>query len=145
MESSTVSSTEVMKKHKVIAVVGASKSPTKEAHTVPLYLKGNGYRIVPINPSADEILGERAYPSLLDLPDSLAKEIEVVEVFRPSEELPDVARQVVQLSKRHQRPYVFWSQLGLENEDAKKILTENGVPYVMNSCMRVVRASMDGA
>src|SRR5208283_5553421 len=74
MENSTVSSAEVMKKHKVIAVVGASKNPTKEAHIVPLYLKGNGYRIVPINPSADEILGEKAYPSLLDLPDSLAKE-----------------------------------------------------------------------
>jgi len=69
----------------------------------------------------------------------------VVEVFRPSEELPEVARQVVELRKQHQRPFVFWSQLGLENEEAKEILNGNGVPYVMNECMRVVRASMTAA
>jgi predicted CoA-binding protein len=127
---------------RVIAVVGASKNPAKEAHSVPLYLKGAGYRLIPINPSAGEILGEKAYPSLLDLPESLAKQIDVVEVFRPSEELPEVARQVLELSKRHQTPLVFWSQLGLENEEAKETLTRGGVPYVMNECMRVVHASM---
>ena len=59
-------------------------------------------------------------------------------MFRPSEDLPDVARQVVELSKRHGKRYVFWAQLGLENDDAKKILDEAGIPYVMNACMRVV-------
>jgi len=145
MESSTVSPAEVMRRYRVIAVVGASKNPAKEAHTVPLYLKAEGYRLIPINPSADEILGEKAYPSLSGLPESLAKQVEVVEVFRPSEELPEVARQVVELRKQHQRPFVFWSQLGLENEEAKEILNGNGVPYVMNECMRVVRASMTAA
>ena len=86
-------------RHRVIAVVGASKNPAKEAHTVPLYLKEEGYRLIPINPSADEILGEKAYPSLSGLPGSLAKQVEVVEVFRPSEELPEVARQVVEMRK----------------------------------------------
>jgi len=142
MQSSTVSPVEVMRRYRVIAVVGASKNPAKEAHTVPLYLKGEGYRLIPINPSADEILSEKAYPSLSGLPGSLANQVEVVEVFRPSEELPEVARQVVEMRKDHQRPYVFWSQLGLENEEAKEILNGNGVPYVMNACMRVVRASM---
>jgi hypothetical protein len=142
MESSTISPAEVMRRYSVIAVVGASKNPAKEAHKVPLYLKGKGYRVIPINPSAEEIFGEKAYPSLSDLPESLAKQVEVVEVFRPSEELPEVALQVVEMRKRHQRPYVFWSQLGLENEEAKETLNGNGVLYVMNACMRVVHASM---
>ena len=123
-------------------MVGASKNPEKEAHTVPLYLKAAGYRIIPINPSAEEIFGEKAYPSISELPEPLAKEVEVVEVFRPSEELPEVARQVVGMSERYKRPYVFWSQLGLESEKAKEILSAGGVPYVMNACMRVVHGSI---
>jgi len=127
-----------MKKYRTIAVVGASKNPEKEAFTVPQYLKQHGYRIVPVNPTADSILGEKAYPSLRDLPAGVASNIEVVEVFRPSEELPAVASQVVEMKKRCGRPFVFWSQLGLENDDAKRLLEKDGIPYVMNSCMRVV-------
>ena len=140
--SSTVSPADVMRRYRVIAVVGASKNPAKEAHAVPLYLKGNGYRVIPINPAANEIFGEKAYPSLSEIPDHLAREIEVVEVFRPSEELPEVARQVVEMEKRYHRPFVFWSQLGLENEEAKETLAGDGIAYVMNACMRAVHASM---
>jgi len=142
MESATVSPEEVMRTYRVIAVVGASKNPQKEAHAVPLYLKTNGYRVVPINPTADEVLGERSYSSLGELPDSVASQVEVVDVFRPSEELGDVARQVVEMKKRHHGDYVFWAQLGLESEEAKKILGENGIPYVMNACMKMVHASL---
>ena len=124
-------------KHKTIAVFGASKNEEKEAHTVPAYLQQHGYRIIPVNPTADVILGEKAYPNLLGLPDDLARSVEVVEVFRPSEELPDVARQVVLMKKKYGRPLVFWAQLGLENDEAKKILSESRVPYVMNRCMKV--------
>jgi predicted CoA-binding protein len=142
MTSSTTSPTEVMSKRKVIAVVGASKNPEKEAHSVPLYLKEHGYRVIPINPSADQIFGERSYASLDSIPESVAKEVEVVEVFRPSEELPQVARQVVALSKRYGKPYVFWSQAGLESDEAKSILSAGGVPYVMDACMRVVHSTV---
>ena len=145
MQSSTTSAVEVMKTRKVIAVVGASKNPEKEAHTVPLYLKEHGYRIVPVNPTADRIFGEKAFPSLASLPENLAKEVEVIEVFRPSEDLPDVARQVVELSGRCGRTYVFWSQTGLENDEAKAILAAGGIPFVMNACMRVVHGLMKSA
>jgi predicted CoA-binding protein len=127
-----------MKKYKVIAVVGASKNPSKDAYTVPEYLKGHGFTIVPVNPTADSILGEKAYPALRDLPPAIAERIEVIEVFRPSEELPQVAKQTVEMKKRSGRPFVFWAQLGLENEEAKQLLEENGISYVMNACMRVV-------
>jgi uncharacterized protein len=140
MPSATTSPVEVMRTCKVIAVVGASKNPEKDAHSIPAYLREHGYRVVPINPAADEIFGERAFPSLASMPEQLAKEVEVIEVFRPSEELPQVARQVVELSKRYGKSYVFWSQAGLENDEAKEILTAGGIPYVMNACMRVVYA-----
>ena len=129
---------EVLAKAKTIAVVGASRSPEKEANSVPRYLKERGYRIVPINPSADEILGERAYPTLLELPRELGMAVDVVEVFRPGEELPRVATEVVEMKKRYERAPVFWAQLGLENDEARRILEAGGIGYVMDACMRTV-------
>lgn len=138
MVSSSVNPLEVLRRYRVIAVVGASKNPEKDAHTVPLYLKEHGYTVIPINPTAGEIFGVKAYPSLLNLPEQLAREVEVVEVFRPSEELPEIAKQVLELRKRYGRPFVFWAQLGLENDEAKMMLDKAGVGYVMNACMRVI-------
>ena len=129
---------QVLAKYKTIAVVGASKNPEKEANSVPLYMKEHGYTIVPVNPTADAILGEKAYPSLAAIPPELASKVEVVEVFRPSDELPQVARDVAEMKKRTGRPFVFWAQLGLYNEEAKSILKKSGVEYVMDACMRVV-------
>lgn len=138
MVTGTAHPAEVLSKAKTIAVVGASKNPEKEAHTVPAYMKGEGYRIVPVNPTAAEVLGERAFPSLADIPDEVAGTVDVVEVFRPSEELPQVARQVIELRRRTGRPVVFWAQQGLESDEAKRILDGNGVPYVMDGCMRTI-------
>jgi len=138
VKSYTISPGDALKKFKVIAVVGASRNPEKEAYTVPAYLKNHGYTIVPVNPTAQSLLGEKVYPSLKELPASIASRIEIVDVFRPSEELPEVARQTIEMKKKTGMPYVFWAQLGLENDEAKKMLEENGIAYVMNSCMRVV-------
>ncbi len=140
--NTTLSPQEVLKKYKIIAVIGASKNPDKEAYTVPQYMKEHGYQIIPINPTTDQILGEKAYPSLLDLPAELAKRIEIVDVFRPSEELPKVAQQAIDLRKKYGRPFVFWAQLGLENEEAKQMLSKNGISYVMNACLRVVHRTL---
>jgi uncharacterized protein len=138
MVSATVPPAEVLKKYRTIAVVGASKSPEKEAHTVPNYLKEQGYRVIPVNPTAAEIMGERAYRSLADIPDEVGRTVDVVEVFRPSEELPQVALQAVEMKRRCGRPFVFWAQQGLESEDAMRILNRNEIPYVMDACMRTV-------
>lgn len=137
MPKFTVDPREVMHKYRVIAVVGASKNPEKEANTVPAYLKEHGYTIIPVNPTADIVIGLKAYPSLADIPDPIAGTVEVVDVFRRSEEFPQVARQVVDMRKRTGRPFVFWGQLGLESDEAKKILSDASVDYVMDKCMRV--------
>ncbi len=138
MATGTASPAEVMEKSKTIAVVGASKNPEKEAYQVPRYLQENGYRIVPVNPTATEILGETAYPSLVELPEKVGRTVDVVEVFRPSDELPQVALQAVEMKRRLGRSLVFWAQLGLENDEAKRILESNGIQYVMDACMRTV-------
>ena len=105
-------------------------------------MKEHGYKIIPVNPTADQILGEKAYKTLMDLPPELAKQVDLVDVFRPSEELPQVAKQVIEMKEKYGRPFAFWAQLGLENEEAKKMLSQNKIPYVMNACLRVVHKSL---
>ena len=143
MVSATTSPFEVLRRCRVIAVVGASTNPEKDSNTIPKYLKLHGYRIIPINPRSEQVLGEKSYPSLLDLPPEIATQIDVVNVFRPSEELPEIAQQVVEMKKRYGRFFVFWSQLGLENDEAKGILTQNEILYVMDACMRATHMSSE--
>ncbi|MCL4355788.1 MAG: CoA-binding protein [Nitrososphaerota archaeon] len=144
MEKFTVNPVEVMRQYRTIAVVGASKNPEKEAFTVPAYLQAQGYTIIPVNPTADVVNGSKAYPTLAGIPKEVAEKVEVVDVFRPSEEFPEVARQVAEMKKNTGRPFVFWGQLGLENEEAKKILSEAKIDYVMDKCMRVEHRVMVG-
>ncbi len=68
--------------------------------------------------------------------------VEIVDVFRPSEELPQVAQQVVDFHRKYGRPFAFWAQLGLENNEAKEILAKNKIPYIMNACLRIVQKSL---
>ena len=138
MVTGTASPVEVLRRCKTIAVVGASKSPEKEAFTVPRYLKEHGYQIVPVNPNANEILGEKAYPSLLALPEEVAETVDVVEVFRPSGELLEVALQAAELKKKYGRPKYFWAQQGLKSDEAGVTLGKSGIQYVMDACMRTV-------
>jgi len=123
---------EVLKRYRTVAVVGASRDPSKWAHIVPKYLKEQGYSIIPINPTASEVLGERAYKSLMEVPE----EVEVVEVFRPSEEVPKIAEEVIQRRKARGDVKVLWLQLGITaDEDTKKRLKEAGIALVENACM----------
>src|SRR5260370_7873650 len=103
-----ISPGKILKKYDVIAFVGASKSPEKEAYTVPAYMKEHGYTIIPVNPSADQILGEKAYKTLMDLPPDLAKKVDIVDVFRPTEELPPVPHHAIKIPKKTGRPFPSW-------------------------------------
>lgn len=111
---------------KTIAVVGASGDTRKPSHTVPRYLQRQGYRIIPVNPKGGEILGEKVYERLTDVPE----EVDVVEVFRPSEETPDVARGAVQIGAD-----VLWLQEGISSDEADRIASEGGLKVVMDRCM----------
>jgi uncharacterized protein len=111
---------------KTIAVVGASADETKPSHTVPRYLQRQGYRIIPVNPRGGEILGEKAYERLTDVEEP----IDVVDVFRPSDETPDVARDAVKVGAK-----VLWLQEGISSEEADRIATGGGLKVIMNRCM----------
>lgn len=118
---------------KTIAVVGASSDEAKPAHKIPKYLKSQGYRIVPVSPRGGELLGERVYPSLADLDGP----VDVVEVFRPSAEAPDIARAAVALGAK-----VLWLQSGVRSEEAELIAREAGLAVVMDRCMGMTHGEL---
>ena len=123
---------------RVIAVVGISSKEWRPSHEVASYLQDHGYRIVPINPNETEVLGERAYPSLLDIPDDVR--VDVVDVFRRPEHTPDVARDAVKVGAR-----LLWLQEGIVNEEAARIAQEGGLDVVMGVCIKKVRQRLMAA
>lgn len=114
-----------------IAVVGASADPAKAAYRIPQYLQQQGYRIIPVNPRGGEILGEPVYSTLLDV----REPIDVVDVFRPAVEAPEVARQASAIGAK-----VLWLQLGIVSDEARQIATEGGLQVVMDKCMGATHA-----
>jgi predicted CoA-binding protein len=118
---------------KTIAVVGASADPMKPAHAIPRYLQSQGYHILPVNPRGGELLGERVFRSLaeIDVP------VDVVDVFRPAEEAPEVARQAIAIGAD-----VLWLQLGIESDDAQRLAEAAGLTVVMNRCMGATHAQL---
>jgi uncharacterized protein len=129
--------TEILKKYKVIAVVGLSKEPEKDSNVVSAYLKQHGYRIIPVNPSADKVLGEKSYPSLLDIPPEIQKTIEIVDIFRPSKDVPPIVEQAIKLKQVYGKPFVVWMQLGIVNEEAAEAARHAGLIVVINKCMMI--------
>jgi len=126
---------EILTKYKTVAVVGASRDPSKDSNRVAKYLQDQGFRIIPVNPTADEVLGEKCYKSLLEMPTDVQKTIEIVDVFRPSSETPAIVEQAVKLKERHDKPYVVWMQLGIINVQAAEIARQAGIIVIMNRCM----------
>ena len=118
---------------KTIAVVGASPDPEKRAFVVPNYLQEQGYRIIPVNPNHDEVFGQRAYPTLLDIPEP----VDVVDVFRPAPEAPGIAEKAVEIGAK-----VFWLQLGIVSDVAGRIAEEGGLTFVEDHCMGQMHAML---
>jgi predicted CoA-binding protein len=128
---------DILKKYNVIAVVGLSKELGKDSHRVSAYLKQHGYRIIPVNPFADEILGEKSYPSLLEIPSEIQKTIEIVDIFRPAKDVPPIVEQVITLKQTYGMPFVVWMQLGIVNEEAAEAAKRAGLIVVMDKCLMV--------
>jgi hypothetical protein len=122
----------ILSKYKNVAVVGLSRDPSKDSHRVAKYLKEHGFCIFPVNPMADEVLGEKSYKSLLDMPAEVQKTLEIVDIFRPSDEVLSIIEQVIQLRKRHSVPHVVWMQLGIINEQAAEKAREAGLTVIMD-------------
>ena len=117
--------------YSTFAVVGLSSDPSKSAHSVPAALAAYGWRVIPVNPHADRLLGEQVYRRLADIPEP----VEVVNVFRPSSEAAEVARQAVEIGAK-----ALWLQLGIASDEDRQIATESGLLYVEDRCTAVERA-----
>ena len=117
---------EIFAGSKVIAVVGLSPDPVRASYNVAAYLQRAGYKIIPVNPACSEILGEKSYASLLDVPGV----VDVVDVFRSSEAVPQIVVDAI-----HKGVKVIWMQEGVSNENAAIIAENAGLKVIMNRCM----------
>jgi len=133
----------ILEKYRTLAVVGLARDPSKDSYVVAQFLKSRGWRIIPVNPFADEILGEKCFKSLLDLPADIQKALEVVDIFRPSQDVPPIVDQAVQLKGKNGKPYVFWMQLGIVNEEAAARARSAGLTVVMDRCMKIESERLD--
>jgi uncharacterized protein len=128
---------DILKKSKVIAIVGLSNELGKDSFRVAAYLKQHGYRIIPVNPFVEGVFGEKSYKSLQDIPAEIQKTIDVVDIFRRSEDVPPIVQQAVEMKENVGRPFVVWMQLGISNESAAGVARQAGLVVVMDKCMLV--------
>ena len=116
----------ILRESKVVAVVGLSPKPERPSFGVAKYLQNHGYRIIPVNPTVTEVLGERSYPSLKDV----TERIDVVDIFRRPEDVPGVVEEAIQVGAR-----AIWMQEGVVNDEAASMAEEAGLDVVMDRCM----------
>jgi uncharacterized protein len=112
---------------KTVAVVGLSDKPDRPSHVVARYLRGKGYRVIPVNPMIREVLGEKSYGSLAEIPGG----VDLVDVFRKSETVPAIAEEAIRIGAKY-----FWMQEGVANEEARTRLAAAGIPVVMDRCVK---------
>ena len=121
---------EILSKYKKIAMVGVSTDPKKASTIVMRYMKKYGFKVYPVNPRAkgQKILGEEVFEKITDIKDT----IDIVDVFRPSKEVPAIAEDVVKIGAK-----VLWLQLGIRSEEAKKLMNINNIDYIENKCTKM--------
>ena len=125
----------VLREAKTIAIVGLSGNPLRASNFVGFYLQRHGYRVIPVNPREPEILGERSYPSLRDVP----VPVDIVDVFRAPAALPEIARDAVAIGAK-----CLWCQFTVINEEGARIASDAGLAVVMDRCLKVEHARYDG-
>ena len=126
--------TDILTSAKTVASVGLSSNPEKESYKVAEYLMGQGYKVIPVNPTAAEILGEKVYPSLSAIPEK----VDVVQVFRKPEDVPPVAEEAIKIGAK-----VVWMQEGIVNYEAAQKAEEAGLQVVMDACMRAAHKRLN--
>jgi hypothetical protein len=119
---------EILENTKTIAILGLSPKPERESNKVAIYLKGQGYRIIPVRPGQKEILGQSVFATL----DDIKENVDIVDVFRNPEQILPHAQEAMRMQAK-----VFWMQLGIENQEAAMLLVKAGIDVVMNKCIKI--------
>jgi len=132
---------EYFNQFKTIVVLGASSDPYRTSYHIARYLQQNGYRIVPVNPNEEEVLGEKSYPTLADLPQDI--EADAVVIFRNKIYSEEMVQQIIDwnLQRGGKKP-VIWTQLDVSSKEARELAVSAGFPYVENRCMMVEHRSL---
>jgi uncharacterized protein len=125
----------LLNESRVIAMVGLSADEEKASNRVARYLQSKGYRVIPVNPGYDEILGEKAYKNLSDIPE----QIDIVDIFMRSEKVVPVVEEAIRI-----RPKAIWLQLGIVNDEAKRLAEEKNIGFVMDKCVKQEHARLFG-
>ena len=125
----------ILATNRTIAVVGLSADWFRPSYFAAKYMQEHGYRIIPVNPRYPEILGERCYASLADIPDK----VDIVDVFRKTADVGPIAQQAVDIGAK-----VLWQQLGVLNEDADRLARQHGLDTVMDRCVKIEHARLFG-
>lgn len=128
---------EILRNYRVIAVVGLSADEGKPSYRVAAYMKQHGYRIVPVNPFVEEVLGEKSYPSLSEIPVEIQKTVEIVDIFRRAQDVLPVVEEAVKLKEANGKPFVVWMQQGIVNYEAAEVARKAGLLVVMDRCIMV--------
>ena len=118
----------ILKEYKTIAVVGLSGNWNRPSHFAAKYMKAHGYKIIPVNPGYEEILGEKCYPSLLEIPEP----VDIVDIFRRSRDVPPIVDDAIEIGAK-----VVWMQLTVEHEEAAQKAREAGLEVIMNRCVKI--------
>jgi predicted CoA-binding protein len=128
---------EIFSECKTIAVVGISRDPTKDSNIVSKYMKEKGYKVIPINPNSTEIFGERCYPTLSDIPEEIQQMIDIVNIFRPSNDAVQITLDAIKIKKKTGAIKVIWMQLGISNQQAAFEAEKAGLKVIMDRCIMV--------
>lgn len=125
----------ILQSSKTIAVVGLSSNPEKDSYGIAQYLQSQGYRIIPVNPTAAEILGETSYQDLASIPEP----VDVVDIFRPGEDVPPIVDQAIRIGAK-----TVWMQVGIVHDEAAQTASAAGLNVVMDACIRVAHRTLIG-
>jgi len=125
----------ILNEYKTIAVVGLSAKWNRPSHFAAKYMKMHGYKIIPVNPAYEEVLGEKCYPSLLDIPEP----VDIVDIFRRPGDVPPIVEDAIKIGAK-----VVWMQLTIEHEEAAQRAREAGLEVIMNRCVKIEHGRLFG-
>lgn len=131
----------IIEDSKVIAVIGCSKKPGRASCRVASYLQEHGYRIIPVHPDYEEVLGEQTYPTVYDIPEDI--QIDIVDIFRRSDQTAKMIDQVIKRKELTGQEPVVWTQIGVSSEEAKEKAEKAGLRYVENKCLMVEHRQLE--
>ena len=119
---------QILSNNKTIAIVGCSNTHFKAAHEIPKFLIEKGYKVIPVNPNSEEILGQKTYKEISEV----EEEVDIVDIFRPSAEVLSIVKKAISL-----KPKVIWMQLGIQDQKAAELAEKNNIRVVMDKCLEI--------